>query len=542
MILGVLMLKLKAQEHARLVERKSVGEGLVQVYYNNTWGWVCADQWDRHDADVVCRMMGFNGSSFVSWGSAVIEQQNDQIWMNNVRCTGNEDSIFSCAHDGLDSINCVNKRKAYVRCNDSKGVRLVGGGTIVSQGRIEVFHDGVWGTVSRYYSRYKELAKVVCRQLGYGGGMLVPSSATLGPGKGVIWMSRLRCNGDEKTITACGHVGWGITDGNHHYDASVICTPTVRLVEGQTGMEGLVQVYYNNTWGWVGADRWDKQDGDVVCRMLGIGGSTSLLHASNSGNYAILMNNVQCTGQESSLFSCLHDVWGSHLGANNHKAGVVCKGQGVRLVDSGPIKSQGRIEVFHKGIWGQVCRSNSRSQQLSQVVCRQLGYEGAEQGPYGTPFGAGVMAWMNNVRCTGNETLLQECKHNIAFQTGYSRSYVASAICTPSVRLVKGRSVKEGFVQVYYNDTWGWICDKQWDKNDADVVCRMLGYEESSSAVHRNEYCGQEEYITWLSNVQCSGNESSLFSCAHDGWENHHCSGRCAIIRKAGVVCKDPKG
>ena len=57
----------------------------------------------------------------MSWGSAVIEQQNDQIWMNNVRCTGNEDSIFSCAHDGLDSINCVNKRKAYVRCNDSKG-------------------------------------------------------------------------------------------------------------------------------------------------------------------------------------------------------------------------------------------------------------------------------------------------------------------------------------------------------------------------------------------------------------------------------------
>lgn len=102
----------------------------------------------------------------------------------------------------------------------------------------------------------------------------------------------------------------------------------VRLVEGQTGMEGLVQVYYNNTWGWVGADRWDKQDGDVVCRMLGISGSTSLLHASNSGNYTILMNNVQCTGQESSLFSCVYDVWGSHLGANSHKAGVVCKGQG----------------------------------------------------------------------------------------------------------------------------------------------------------------------------------------------------------------------
>lgn len=102
---------------------------------------------------------------------------------------------------------------------------MVGGGTIVSHGRIEVFHDGVWGTVCRYF-RDKEHANVVCRQLGYGGGLIVPSSAAFGPGKGVIWMSRLRCNGDEKSITACGHAGWGVTYDNHHYDASVICTPT----------------------------------------------------------------------------------------------------------------------------------------------------------------------------------------------------------------------------------------------------------------------------------------------------------------------------
>ena len=48
---------------ARLVEgRQSPREGLVQVYYNKTWSWVCADQWDKKDADVACRMMDFNGS------------------------------------------------------------------------------------------------------------------------------------------------------------------------------------------------------------------------------------------------------------------------------------------------------------------------------------------------------------------------------------------------------------------------------------------------------------------------------------------------
>lgn len=105
----------------------------------------------------------------------------------------------------------------------------------------------------------------------------------------------------------------------------------------------------------------------------------------------------------------------------------------VRLVDGGTIESQGRIEVFQRGIWGQICRSNSDSQKEAQVVCRQLGYEGAEQALDGIPFGAEVIALMKDVRCAGNESLLQECEHNKASGIGYrcSHSYVASAICTP---------------------------------------------------------------------------------------------------------------
>lgn len=92
----------------------------MQVYYN-AWLWVSADQWDKHNADVVCRMMGFNGSSFVTWSRVDNEQQRDLIWLNNVRCTGNEESIFSCPRDDLGSNSRANKRKVFVRCDDSKG-------------------------------------------------------------------------------------------------------------------------------------------------------------------------------------------------------------------------------------------------------------------------------------------------------------------------------------------------------------------------------------------------------------------------------------
>ena len=48
------------------------------------------------------------------------------------------------------------------------------------------------------------------------------------------------------------------------------------------------------------------------------------------------------------------------------------------------------------------------------------------------------------------------------------------------VKLEGGPSLKEGIVQVYYNNTWGSICDQMWDKKEADVVCRMMGYTGST--------------------------------------------------------------
>lgn len=104
-------------------------------------------------------------------------------------------------------------------------VRLVGGGTIAPQGRVEVFHDGVWGTICKN-SWGIEDANMVCRQLGYNGAIMIPHLAIFGPGKGVIWMDRLNCNGDENSITSCGHAGWGVASRNHRYDASVICNST----------------------------------------------------------------------------------------------------------------------------------------------------------------------------------------------------------------------------------------------------------------------------------------------------------------------------
>lgn len=106
-----------------------------------------------------------------------------------------------------------------------------------------------------------------------------------------------------------------------------------------------------------------------------------------------------------------------------------------------------------------------------------------------------------------------------------------------SVRLVGGPSLNEGLVEVYYNNTWGSVCDQMWDKQDADVFCRMMGYTGSTEPKSSAGY-GKGSDTVWLNNVQCTGNENSLFSCAHDGLRNHTCSSG----NEATATCTGPYG
>ena len=101
-----------------------------------------------------------------------------------------------------------------------------------------------------------------------------------------------------------------------------------------------------------------------------------------------------------------------------------------------------------------------------------------------------------------------------------------------SIQLANSSGYCSGRVEIYHNGTWGTVCDDLWDMNDAEVVCRQLGCGKAV-LVPPQAYFGQGGGKIWLDNVQCTGNESSITQCSHNGFGIHDCFSR----EDAGVVC-----
>ena len=104
----------------QLVGGATANEGRVEVCRNQVWGTVCDDLWSTIDASVACGQLRFSKlgkypshavssvwlsnhilyyAGATAYSNANFGQGTGAIHLDDVSCTGSENSLFSCAYD-----------------------------------------------------------------------------------------------------------------------------------------------------------------------------------------------------------------------------------------------------------------------------------------------------------------------------------------------------------------------------------------------------------------------------------------------------------
>ena len=100
----------------------------------------------------------------------------------------------------------------------------------------------------------------------------------------------------------------------------------IMLVGGSSPKEGRVEINHAGRHGTVCNDEWDDLDAKVVCTMLGYGNGIAVRqHKFGPGIGEILLDDVECNGNEKSLLDCIHPGIGVNDCRHIEDAAVRCE-------------------------------------------------------------------------------------------------------------------------------------------------------------------------------------------------------------------------
>ena len=289
------------------------------------------------------------------------------------------------------------------------------------------------------------------------------------------------------------------------------CDPGgVELSKGEHTWSGYVSMQDQPLCG----DFWDANGAAVVCKQLGYGPPKEVfatLRFGPSSNY--LGFTPVCTGKESKLEECqLLDL----PSPCSSPAGLTCS----------------RVVVTEEGaasLDGQPVCSTGLSDTEAGALCREAG------------FATGTLSEEPTDQVTTGFTISCSAPNMAACsRTVCTDQPAATLVCDGELRvqLVGGSDPTMG--TVLYNR--GLICDDSWDLQDAEVVCKELGFPGAVNAT-THSYFGPIETPLQASQgavvpykataVQCTGEEESLAACSLTSKAD--CLPR---VELAGVMCK----
>jgi len=86
----------------------------LEVLHEKHWGSVCDDGFGQENARVVCMSLGYSGHRAASLRQ--LTGGSGKIWLDDVKCMGNEESITLCAHNGWGLHDCTHHKDVGVCC------------------------------------------------------------------------------------------------------------------------------------------------------------------------------------------------------------------------------------------------------------------------------------------------------------------------------------------------------------------------------------------------------------------------------------------
>uniref|UniRef100_A0A3B1J7I4 SRCR domain-containing protein n=1 Tax=Astyanax mexicanus TaxID=7994 RepID=A0A3B1J7I4_ASTMX len=532
---------------ARLMNGLDSCSGRVELQYLSEWGTVCDVSWDMRAASVLCAQLKC-GSAVAVLGSDWFGEGSGRIWADVFDCQGNETHLSKCPISSWSRTACSHKQDAGIICSSlashEGGVRLSGG--MECEGEVEVFFRQDWRRVL-LDSWSESEASVVCRQLGCGSVLNISSSSSSSPEHSYMCVMGFNCSGSEAHLRNCSSsqaVNCSSTEQLYITCSGtliqIICNHThssIRLVGSGGDCAGRLEVFHSGSWGTVSDELWDIEDTQVVCRQLQCGVALSdpvpVPARFGSGTGPIWLNEVECEGNEASLWNCRYQLCGEDECGHKDDVGVVCSEyKEIRLTEG----CEGNLEVYYNGTWGNVC-VNGMTDETASVICRELncGRTGSERATKARVESA--PNWLDDVKCRKHDSTLWHCPSSPWGQNRCdNRNEVAHITCKRACRTVLNGAERtcSGRLEVYHNAEWGSVCGDLWDIRDAQVVCRQLGCGPALSA-NRSAADGSGGGTIWMNRVKCRGNEIHLWDCPHSLKIHTDCS------HTAGVTCAGQK-
>uniref|UniRef100_W5M274 Lysyl oxidase homolog n=1 Tax=Lepisosteus oculatus TaxID=7918 RepID=W5M274_LEPOC len=502
-------------------------EGRIEVFYKGEWGTICDDDFSLENAQVLCKQLGF--ISATGWAhSAKYGKGTGKIWLDNVQCSGSENSIGDCKSRGWGNSDCTHDEDAGVVCKDERLPGFVESNVIevgpvrMPQGKRE--RDNTPKDALRLLAPQKDHSSS-CQEAGLHllpyclktNSMLVLDQ----PPKEPVQRKPLVGSKDGKSaeeFLPFGH--WVLSP----------CWPGAGALR-----------HWNEAGLFRDALRWPD-----------------VRHFSVKHHYE---SAFCCTGRSTGINLLIKDNCNPNYNYEEfHKNPLFYTQQveenRVEEVRLRPVVSyarkrmpitEGIVEVKHKDGWAQICDVGWTSRN-SRVICGMMGFpheRKANKNFYKKSDDCKLSSprlyaerqqnhyLVHSVACTGHEVHLSVCP--LQFNEGNATASCEGGMpavvsCAPGpqyavgssqkkkqkttyrVRLKGGAKTGEGRVEVLKNNEWGTVCDDRWSLQAASVVCRELGFGSAKEAL-TGARMGQGMGPIHMNEVQCSGHEKSIWDC-----------------------------